>query len=303
METSSDDEGDSTSLLTKSTLIVLVLLPFALYKPKQQPVKILSAATASPPVVQTAAPMVEVEKPKPKKKKKKLYITFDDGPNKGTKNVMHIVKDEAVPVSFFVVGEHVFASPTQARLWDSLKMMQQIDICNHSYSHAHSRYERYYQQPDSVVKDFQRTHDSLQLTNTIARTPGRNIWRIDTLHFTDLKRSSAAADSLQKAGFALMGWDLEWHFDHKKMSVSTPAEAMVAQIDSVFKHRRTKKEDHLVLLAHDQVYQKSEDSFQLRQFFQLLKKKDDYEFSLATTYPGAMPLHDTFKRKPVVNMQ
>ena len=154
-----------------------------------------------------------------------------------------------------------------------------------------------------MVKDFQRTHDSLQLSNTIARTPGRNIWRIDTLRFTDLVKSSAAADSLEKAGFALMGWDLEWHFDHKKMSISTPAEAMVAQIDSVFKHRRTKKEDHLVLLAHDQVYQKSEDSFQLRQFFQLLKKNDDYEFSLVTSYPGAVKPIDSLKTKAIAGLQ
>ena len=303
METSSDDEGDAASLLTKSTLIIFILLPLVLYKPKQQPVKLLFTPLASPPVVQTVSLPPVPEKPKPKKRKKKLYITFDDGPNRGTKNVLHIVKDEAVPVSFFVVGSHVFASPAQAQLWDSLKMMQQIDICNHSFSHAHSRYERYYQQPDSVVKDFQRTHDSLQLSNTISRTPGRNIWRIDTLRFTDLKRSSAAADSLQKAGFALMGWDLEWHFDHKTMSVSTPAEAMVAQIDSIFKHRRTKKEDHLVLLAHDQVYQKREDSFQLRQFFQLLKKKDDYEFSLVTSYPDAVKPIDSLKTKAIAGLQ
>ncbi|MBB1283396.1 polysaccharide deacetylase family protein [Flavisolibacter sp. BT320] len=303
METSSDDEGDSASLLTKSTLIIFVLLPLVLYKPQKQKPKILSVAAAPAPVVQTTVMPMESGTPKPKKKKKKLYITFDDGPNRGTKNVLHIVKDEAVPVSFFVVGSHVFASPTQARMWDSLKMMQQIDICNHSYSHAHSRYERFYQQPDSVVIDFQRTHDSLQLSNTIARTPGRNIWRIDTLRFTDLKKSSAAADSLQKAGFALMGWDLEWHFDHKNMSVATPAEKMVAQIDSVFKHRRTKKEDHLVLLAHDQVYQKSEDSFQLRQFLQLLKKNEEYEFSLVTSYPGAVKPIDSLKTKAVAGLQ
>ena len=140
-------------------------------------------------------------------------------------------------------------------------------------------------QPDSVVSDFKRTHDSLELTNTIARTPGRNIWRIDTLKFTDLKKSAVAADSLEKAGFQLMGWDLEWHFDHKTMCVATTADKMVAQIDSVFKHNRTKNKDHLVLLAHDQAYAKSEDSFQLRQFFQLLKQKD-YELSLVTDYPG-----------------
>lgn len=284
MESSSDDDGEAaTAIVTKAILLCCIFLPFSLYKShpntkKAQPV-LAQMQDASPPVV--------TKKPaKPDKKKKKLYITFDDGPNRGTRNVLHIVQDEGVPVSFFIVGEHVFASPTQSRLWDSLKIAKQLELCNHSYSHAHSRYESYYAQPDSVVADFKRTHDSLDLTNTIARTPGRNIWRIDTLQFTDLKRSAAAADSLQNAGFKLMGWDLEWHFDHKTMCVVTTAEKMVAQIDSVFKHNRTKNKDHLVLLAHDQAYVKSEDSFQLRQFFQLLKQKD-YELSLVRDYPGA----------------
>ena len=283
MESTSDNDGEAaTAILTKAFLLCCILLPISVYKSHPKTKK-LPAPTTSPQV--SSPPVAKTKSSTAGKKKKKLYITFDDGPNKGTRNVLHIVQDEGVPVSFFLVGEHVFASPTQAKLWDSLKMAKQLALCNHSYSHAHSRYESYYAQPDSVVKDFQRTHDSLRLDNTIARTPGRNIWRIDTLQFTDLKRSAAAADSLQRAGFALMGWDLEWHFDHKTMCVVTTAEKMVAQIDSVFKYNRTKAKDHLVLLAHDQAYAKSDDSFQLRQFFQLLKQKD-YELSLVKDYPG-----------------
>lgn len=70
-----------------------------------------------------------------------------------------------------------------------------------------------------------------------------------------------------------MGWDLEWQFDHKTMSVSTPAEAMVAQIDSFFEQNRTKKQDHLILLAHDQVYKKARSLFNCGSFFTYLKKK------------------------------
>ncbi len=290
METS-DDEGDSATLLTKAALLLLLFFPLTLHKSFLQ--RRVPPAT-SPSLHLRATQAAATKQPvAAKKKKKKLYITFDDGPNRGTRNVLRIVQDEGVPVSFFVVGEHVFASAMQARLWDSLKTMPHVDRCNHSFSHAHGRYESYYQQPDSVVGDFRRTHDSLRLDNTIARTPGRNIWRIDTLQFTDANKSKAAADSLQKAGFVLMGWDLEWHFDHQTMSVSTPAETLIRQMDSVFNKRRTKRQDHLVLLAHDQVYQKSADSFQLRQFLQLLKKRDDLEFSLVTRYPGAAKAADS----------
>src|SRR4051794_3987169 len=65
--------------------------------------------------------IVVVQKEKLRKKKKKLLLTFDDGPNKGTRNVLHIVQDEKVPVSFFIVGEHAFASAAQQQMWDSLQ--------------------------------------------------------------------------------------------------------------------------------------------------------------------------------------
>jgi peptidoglycan-N-acetylglucosamine deacetylase len=284
---SSDDDGDSaTATMTKATLIFLFILPAALYKPHQKQEPFFNVSDISVRKEAKATPVPEPEKPK--KKKKKLYITFDDGPNRGTKNVLTIVKDEQVPVSFFIVGEHVFASPTQAQLWDSLKMAKQIDLCNHSFSHADGRYEKFYKDPENVVADFRKTEDTLQLEHSIARTPGRNIWRIDTIQFTDLKKSAVAADSLQKAGFVLMGWDLEWHFDHTSMSVTTTAEKLVSQIDSAFKHNKTINADHLVLLAHDQAYVKSEDSLQLRLFLQLLKQKDEYELAMVSAYPGAV---------------
>jgi len=283
METS-DDDGDSepAATLTKASFIFLFLLPLACYKkPFEENLQKHFTVIAKP---LEKAPAVAVKK---KPKKKKLYLTFDDGPNKGTKNVLTIVKDEQVPVTFFIVGQHVFASLEQQQLWDSLKMTEQIELCNHSFCHAKGRYEKYYQSPDSVVSDFKRTQDSLQLDNSVARTPGRNIWRIDTLHFTDLKKSAAAADSLQNAGFVLMGWDLEWQFDHKTMSVTTTAEKMIAQIDSVFKKSKTKCKDNLVVLAHDQAYVKSNDSMELRLFLQMLKQRDEYEFAIVTNYPGA----------------
>jgi peptidoglycan-N-acetylglucosamine deacetylase len=281
---SSDDGGDPYAALTKTSLFLLIFL-FSCHKPSRvifSPPAILKQATVA------AAKSMDIA-PKPvtkKKKKKKLYLTFDDGPNRGTKNVLHIMQDEQVPVTFFIVGEHVFASSSQGRMWDSLQMAREIELCNHSYSHAHNHYEKYYQDPDSVVHDFERTQDSLHFTNDIVRTPGRNIWRTDSIQFTDIKKSAAAADSLQKAGFIVMGWDLEWQFDHKTMSVMTSAEKISDEIDSVFKKGNTKHPDHLVLLAHDQVYAKSTDSFQLRQLIKLLKEKDEYELSLASTYPG-----------------
>jgi len=291
MDTStSDDDGESANHIYYNYVygyripVLIIVYLVACTKPVQEgklkTKPILKASNDKKEIVQVTAPV--------KKKKKKIYLTFDDGPNKGTRNVLDIVKDENIPVTFFIVGEHVFASVNQNNTWDSLQMAKQIEICNHSYTHAwHNKFEKFYESPDSVVSDFQRAQDSLDLKNNIVRTPGRNAWRIDSLQFTDLKKSKAAVDSLQKAGFIVMGWDLEWHYDHKELTVKNSADDLLKQIDSVFNNKRTKSPEHLVLLAHDQVYGKTKDSAELRQLIQKLKLKEEYELSIATNYPGA----------------
>jgi peptidoglycan/xylan/chitin deacetylase (PgdA/CDA1 family) len=294
METSTSDDGDPESsshfriyynYIYKYRIPVLIILYLvACTKPVHEGrVRFKQVPKAKPnkqETVQVAAPV--------KKKKKKIYLTSDDGPNKGTRNVLDIVKDEKIPVTFFIVGEHVYASVNQNITWDSLIATQGIDLCSHSYTHAlHNKFETFYQSPDTVISDFQRAQDSLQFKNNIVRTPGRNTWRMDSIQFTDLKKSKAAVDSLQKAGFIVMGWDLEWHYDHKDLSVKNTADEVIKQIDSVFNNKKTKSPEHLILLAHDQVYQKSKDSIELRQLIQKLKLKDEYELSLATSYPGA----------------
>ena len=92
---------------------------------------------------------------------------------------------------------------------------------------------------------------------------------------------------MAKNGFVVMGWDLEWHYDHKELTVKNSADDLLRQIDSVFNNKKTKSPEHLVLLAHDQVYRKTKDSAELRQLIQKLKLKEEYELSLVTSYPGA----------------
>ncbi len=271
-----NDDGYTTAVKCAGIFMLAVVLMSSCHKPK--PVIAVTLHDSITKVV-VAPPAASPEKKPIHKKKKKLYLTFDDGPNKGTSNALHIVQDEKIPVSFFIVGEHVFASAGQTRQWDSLWVAENTALCNHSYTHAHNNYNKFYQSPDSVVNDFQRAQDSLHLTNNIVRTPGRNIWRTANLNFTDLKSSTAAADSLQKAGFIVMGWDLEWHFDAKSMSVTSTAIEIMAQIDSAFAKNKTMQTDHLVLLAHDQVYKKPDDSVQLRKFLQGIKLKDEYELA------------------------
>lgn len=280
------DQPPSEALLSScARLIPVLFLALSLFgcsrKPEQKALK---------PVILARIDTVKSAEPppaKPVKKKKKIYLTFDDGPNQGTPNVLHIIRDEQIPVTFFIIGEHTAASRLQQAAWDSLRKTPLAELCNHSYSHAwRNRYNKFYAAPDSVVKDFDQTRESLRLDNRIVRTPGRNAWRIDSLRFTDNVKSRVAVDSLQQAGYTVVGWDLEWHFNPKTLNITTDADQMVRQIDTLFARNKTKRPDNLVILAHDQAYRSTSDTIELRKLIRKLKQKEDYEFAVVSTYPG-----------------
>ncbi len=196
-----------------------------------------------------------------------------------------IINDEQVPATLFIIGEHVYGSRLQANVYDSVLASPYIEVANHSYTHAHNRFAKFYEDADSVVNDFKRCADSLGLGKGIVRTPGRNIWRLPQTKKTDIKESRVAADSLEQYGFSVVGWDLEWHYNSQLQSIQSP-ELLATQVDSMFKHKLTQSGDHLVLLAHDQVYANAHDSSLLRKFVNTIKQKGEYEFAFIRTYPG-----------------
>lgn len=225
----------------------------------------------------------------PKKKKKTIYLTFDDGPNKGTQKLMDIINAEQVPVTVFVIGEHVYGSKEQTAIFDSLVNDKYFEIANHSYTHAfHNKFAKFYAVPDSVVKDFARCADSLHLTANIIRTPGRNIWRTENVSSTDIKTSTSTADSLKQHSFTIVGWDLEWHFDNQ-LGLKNTSDEMIKQVDSMFVKGKTKTLNNLVLLAHDQVYEDAADSMQLHDFIKKLKASNEYDFEVVSNYPALKP--------------
>ncbi len=218
--------------------------------------------------------------------KKKIYLTFDDGPNAGTMHVLNAVIEEQVPVSFFIVAKHVYDSREQRFCWEKLKTTPGIERCNHSYSHAGNRYSRFYREPQRVIADFNRSRDSLQFDNTVARMPGRNAWRIDSINHTDVKESRTTIDSVHLAGFSIMGWDIEWGFDHQTFVPDADTSLLFRRIENLLRDEATKTPDHLVLLAHDQAFRTEEDIAILRAVLRYFKNNPEYELLLASQYPG-----------------
>lgn len=218
------------------------------------------------------------------KPKKYLYITFDDGPNKGTKNVIKTIKKEQINVTMFLVGDHIFGSKDQLFDFNEIINDTIFEIANHSYSHANNQFTKYYNDSVLVLNDFNRMNDSLKRKLLIARTPGRNIWRTPTLNFTDIKSSTKSADYLAKNDYKLIGWDWEWKSDEKS-GLKQTGDKLFSEIDSLFLNNKTRTQDHLVLLTHDQYFKDSLTTKELEKFLQKIKTREDIVIRKIREYP------------------
>ena len=216
--------------------------------------------------------------------KRYIYLTFDDGPNKGTENLLKIINKYQIPVTSFVVGKHAYDSKTQANGLKNLEASELVEIANHSYSHAGNKYSEFYKNPEKVIQDFDRAKDSLKFKNKYARTPGRNIWRTTNINSTDIKTSKLASDELQRAGYTLVGWDLEWKPDNK-MKLKGSHKDMAKRVDSIFFNDLEKTSRHLVFLTHDQYLQDDDSVQELDLFISGLQNSNRFEFRKISDYP------------------
>ncbi|WP_449398248.1 polysaccharide deacetylase family protein [Chryseobacterium wanjuense] len=165
--------------------------------------------------------------------KRVIYLTFDDDSNQGTENLLRILNKRKVCATAFLVGKHAYGSKKQKYDLELLRKDPLVELANHSFTHAHNKYTDFYKNPEAVVNDFNIAKDSLKLYDKIARTPGRNIWRLNNINVTDLKSSTEAANKLKQAGYKIIGWDLEWKPTHK-MTLKGKHEEMLKKVDSIF---------------------------------------------------------------------
>lgn len=226
-----------------------------------------------------------VEKPQAEETPRRIiYLTFDDGPNRGTKNLLKIVHKRKIPVTAFVVAQHIYDSESQKKDFEALQNDSLVELANHSFLHAENKYSEFYKNPAAVMADFKRATDSLRFQNNYARTPGRNIWRTGNITSTDIHKSAEAADALAKSGYKLIGWDLEWK-QNGRMRLDGTHKEMFEKIDSVFRNNLEKTPRHLVLLTHDQ-YLRDEKSFnELDHLIESLQKDGGFEFRKISQYP------------------
>lgn len=84
------------------------------------------------------------------------YLTFDDGPSQTvTPQILDLLKQENIKVTFFVLGVKVKANPELVKR----EYQEGHYIANHGYSHI---YEKIYQNVDSVLSEYQKTEELIK---------------------------------------------------------------------------------------------------------------------------------------------
>jgi peptidoglycan/xylan/chitin deacetylase (PgdA/CDA1 family) len=216
---------------------------------------------------------------------KYIYFTFDDGPLHGSENIDSVILSERLKISVFLVGEHVEKSPQLDKYYKMYEQNPFVEAYNHSYTHANLKYELYYRNPENVLADIRKNEQLLNLKFKIVRLPGRNMWRIGDRKRDDQVSGSSAADLLAKNGYKIFGWDLEWqHNDKNGIPVQTVDE-MIKEIDSRIEGGHTFTKDHIVILLHDQMFEKSWEKSELKQLIDKLRTREYYIFEHIRFYP------------------
>lgn len=221
----------------------------------------------------------------PKKPVKHIYITFDDGPLDGSSEVSDAVQTEKIAVTVFVVGSNVVASERLKEFYHLYERNAYIEIGNHSYSHAHDSYRKFYENPDEVLLDFLKNQMVLHTNNKLARLPGRNMWRLTGRIKNDLTSGASSADLLFKHGYRVFGWDLEWQHDSRTGAPIQTVVDMVDLIEKLLAEKETVTENHLVLLCHDEMFQKKWEETELKQLIDRLRATGEFSFNFLREYP------------------
>jgi peptidoglycan-N-acetylglucosamine deacetylase len=242
--------------------------------------------------IQAANPLITIDKKdsagnKVDNGKKKLYLTFDDGPNPGTRIVIDALKEAKLPATFYLIGLHRYYGPLQEGLFKEVNKEPSFEVVNHSFTHAYrNSFPKFYADINGAVNDFVRNHDSFKFNNTIIRAPGSNVWRLkDTYIDHQFKSRTKIMDSLYKLGYYITGWDWEWQ--HYKNKARQTPDQLISEINNLFTSQKTNKKNHLVLLTHDMIFADLEDAALLKEFFAKLKADPQIEFRVISQYPGA----------------
>jgi len=218
--------------------------------------------------------------------KKYIYLTFDDGPQHGTKACFDLCKELGIKATFFMVGQHARDKWGQELVHEIKYAYPEFLLANHSYTHASDRYKFFYTHPLMAEADFYKAQDSLHVPYKIIRLPGNSAWVTQK----GVKSSHLVAPVthlLDSSGYNVIGWDVEWNFsrDGKCLPVQSP-EKLASQVNAALEEKSwAHTKNHVVILTHDRMFRDKNYTDSLAKFITILKQNPNYVFETIDNYP------------------
>ena len=211
--------------------------------------------------------------------KKYVFLTFDDGPQPGTGNVVDAIKETGSKATFFMVGIHAAMTPSMRGIVDAIRNGRPMYwLANHSYTHAYNdHYIKFYHDPQGAFKDFMHADTSLQVPERYYRFPGNNAWVLDSGRMRGTKLVRPVMHLMDSIGAKVIGWDVEWHFKrnphgHGSVPVQS-AQLMARQLINTLEKNETYRKNSVVMLAHDRMFHEPNYKDSLVTMINLLKQE------------------------------
>jgi peptidoglycan/xylan/chitin deacetylase (PgdA/CDA1 family) len=219
-----------------------------------------------------------------------VYLTFDDGPQKGTVACMEVCKQKSVKATFFMVGLHAQQKSDGKQIVAQIKQSYpQFLLANHSFTHAKEGYRSFYKQHEQTQHDFYKAQVFLSVPFTIIRLPGNNVWITEKITKTN-RQTLGVTQLLDSAGYNIIGWDAEWHFKKKTSNPVQSAEEMAWEIKKMLAKNKTRTPKHCMVLTHDRMFKEPAFADSLARMIDILKTNEHIVFETCDNYPGLKPL-------------
>lgn len=219
-----------------------------------------------------------------------IYLTFDDGPQGGTRECMEVCKAAGIKATFFMVGNHASSPKLKQMVSDIKAAYPQFLLANHSTTHANGIYIYFYNHEELAAEDFYKAQKTLDVPYKIIRLPGNTSW-VTQNKLTANKLTKPVCKILDSAGYNVIGWDVEWNFSHKNANPIQSAEKMADIINKVVTKKETREKNHVMILTHDRMFKKPNYTDSLAKFINLLKQNKSYIFETVDHYPNLKPLN------------
>jgi peptidoglycan/xylan/chitin deacetylase (PgdA/CDA1 family) len=220
--------------------------------------------------------------------KRYIYLTWDDSPQPpGTINCKSVFREQGIKATFFGVGFNQ-VGPWKKRIIDSIRNdYPQFLLANHSFSHGfNDKYAKFYSpaMTDSALNDFLRNEKDLKIPVKIIRLPGNNTWASNG-NISGQKAENPLIVKLDKMGYKIVGWDLEWGQLGKQKAPKGSADEMIKEVNQKFEEGSTNQPNTIVILSHDRLFEKKQFADSLAKFISILKQDKRNVFETIDHYP------------------